>query len=62
MITDYLVDNFENMVKLAVGTFVAFLIAIGFLGFFVICYVIIDDWKRSEKHDRKKNSDRGSVS
>ena len=62
MITDYLIDNFENMIKLAVGAFIALLIATGFFAFCVICYVVIDDWKRSEKHGRKKNSDRGSLS
>ena len=49
MITDYLIDNFETLIKLAVGTFCAFLIAIGFVMFICICYVIIDDWKRSKK-------------
>ena len=49
MIADYLIDNFNDMVKLAVGAFIAFLIAIGFVMFICICYVIIDDWKRSKK-------------
>lgn len=62
MIADYLIDNFNDMVKLAVGAFIAFLIVCGFFAFVVICYVVIDDWKRSEKHGRKKNSDRGSLS
>lgn len=62
MITDYIIDKFEILVKLAVGTFCAFLIAIGFVMFIGICYVIYDEWKRSEKHGRKKNTDRGSLS
>ena len=49
MIIDYLANNFENMVKLAVGAFVALLLAVGFFAFVVICYVVIDDWKRSKK-------------
>lgn len=49
MITDYIVDNFELLVKLVVGTFCAFLIAIGFIMFIGICFVIYDDWKRSKK-------------
>ena len=49
MITDYLIDNFETLIKLAVGTFCAFLIAIGFIMFIGICFVIYDDWKRSKK-------------
>lgn len=49
MITDYIVDNFESLIKLAVGSFCAILIAIGFIGFFVICYVIFDEWKNRNK-------------
>ena len=49
MIVDYLADNFETMVKLAVGSLLALMIAVGFFAFVVICYVIIDDWKRGKK-------------
>ena len=49
MITDYIIDNFESMVKLAVGSFIAIAIAVGFFAFFVICYTVIEDWKRSKK-------------
>ena len=62
MITDFIIDKFEVMVKLAVGTFCAFLIAIGFIMFIGICFVIYDDWKRRKKNDRKENTDRGSLS
>lgn len=60
MITDYIIDKFEVMVKLAVGSFIAFLIACGFFAFVVICYVVVDDWKRSKKNE--KNTDRSSLS
>lgn len=62
MITDYIVDNFDTMIKLAVGAFIAFLIAIGFISFVVICYVLYEDWKGAKKNDRQKDSDRGSLS
>jgi hypothetical protein len=61
MITDYIIDNFEILVKLAVGTFCAFLIAIGLIMFIGICYVIIDDWKKRSKKN-EKNTDRSSMS
>lgn len=63
MIIDYLADNFETMVKLAVGSLLALMIAVGFFAFVVICYVVIDDMKkRRKKDDRKKSADRGSMS
>lgn len=49
MIINYLADNFDTMVKLAVGSLLAIMIAVGFFAFVVICYVVIDDWKRSKK-------------
>ena len=61
MITDYIFDNFETLVKLAVGSLLAFLIATGVFAFAVICYVVIDDWKK-EKKNNDKNTDRGSLS
>ena len=63
MIINYLADNFETMVKLAVGSLLAIMIAVGFFAFVVICYVVIDDMKkRRKKDDRKKSADRGSLS
>ena len=42
-------QDFDRLVKLAVGSLFAIFIAIGVFAFIVICYVVIDDWKRSKR-------------
>ena len=49
MIIDYLVDNFELFIKIVAGAFLALVLSAGIFMVFVICYVLIEDWKRSKK-------------